>query len=315
MNYGIPYKGSKSKIAQQIINCIPSAENFYDLFCGGGAITHCALLQNRWKNYFMNDIDKGLSQLFVDAVNGKYKNEKRWISREEFFKLKDTDAYVRYIWSFGNNGRDYMFSKEIEETKRLGHNAIVFGDIKPLEKLLNIDLSFLLKIDDLSERRKTFCRVMKKLNESEYLQRNQILERLECLVRPQQLQRLERLQQLQRLDNISNKLINLNQDYRNVEIKSNSVIYCDMPYKDTNGYERKTNKSNFDYDYFYDWCEKQTEPVFISEYTMPDNRFRCIMEIEKTSSYCATNNKKKTVEKLFIPRCQEDVSIKQLSLF
>ena len=82
MNYGISYKGSKSKIAQQILNCIPSAENFYDLFCGGGAITHCALLQNRWKNYIMNDIDKGLSQLFVDAVNGKYKNEKRWISRE-----------------------------------------------------------------------------------------------------------------------------------------------------------------------------------------------------------------------------------------
>ena len=164
MRYGIPYKGRKSKYAEQILSYIPSADNFYDLFCGGGAITHCALLQNRWKNYIMNDIDKGLSQLFVDAVNGKYKNEKRWISREEFFKLKDTDAYVRYIWSFANNGRDYMFSREIEETKRLGHNAIVFGDIKPLEKLLNTDLSFLLKIDDLSERRKTLNRYIKKIS-------------------------------------------------------------------------------------------------------------------------------------------------------
>ena len=298
MNYGIPYKGSKNKIAQQIINCIPSAENFYDLFGGGGAITHCALLQNRWKNYIMNDIDKGLSQLFVDAVNGKYKNEKRWISREEFLKLKDTDAYVRYIWSFGNNGRDYMFSREIEETKRLGHNAIVFGDIKPLEKLLNIDLSFLLKIDDLSERRKTFCRAMKKLNESEYLQRNQILERLECLVRLQELQQLQQLQQ----------------DYRTVNILPNSVIYCDIPYKGTNVYG-KSGKPSFDYEAFYAWCERQTNPVFISEYSMPEDRFKCIMEIEKTSGYSATNNNKKTVEKLFIPRCQEDVSIKQLSLF
>ena len=76
MRYGIPYKGCKSKYAEQILSYIPSADNFYDLFCGGGAITHCALLQNRWKNYIMNDIDKGLSQLFVDAVNGKYKNEK-----------------------------------------------------------------------------------------------------------------------------------------------------------------------------------------------------------------------------------------------
>ena len=307
MQYGIPYKGCKSKYAEQILSYIPSADNFYDLFCGGGAITHCALLQNRWENYIMNDIDKGLSQLFVDAVNGKYKNEKRWISREEFFKLKDTDAYVRYIWSFGNNGRDYMFSREIEETKRLGHNAIVFGDIKPLEKLLNIDLSFLLKIDDLSERRKTFCRAMKKLNESEILQRSQQLEQLECLIRLQELQRLQRLQRLQQLQQ-------LQQDYRTVNILPNSVIYCDIPYKGTNVYG-KSGKPSFDYEAFYDWCGRQTSPVFISEYSMPEDRFECIMEIETISTLCATNNAKKSVERLFIPKSQEDVSIRQLTLF
>ena len=299
MRYGIPYKGCKSKYAEQILSYIPSADNFYDLFCGGGAITHCALLQNRWKNYIMNDIDKGLSQLFVDAVNGKYKNEKRWISREEFFKLKDTDAYVRYIWSFGNNGRDYMFSREIEETKRLGHNAVVFGNIEPLEKLLNIDLSFLLKIDDLSERRKTFCRAMKKLNESEILQRSQPLERLECLARLQELQQLQQLQQ----------------DYRTVNILPNSVIYCDIPYKGTNGYSNTSKKNNFDYEAFYDWCERQTNPVFISEYSMPEDRFECIMEIETISTLSSTNNAKKSVERLFIPKSQEDVSIRQLTLF
>ena len=299
MRYGIPYKGCKSKYAEQILSYIPSADNFYDLFCGGGAITHCALLQNRWKNYIMNDIDEGLSQLFVDAVNGKYKNEKRWISREEFFKLKDTDAYVRYIWSFGNNGRDYMFSREIEETKRLGHNAVVFGDIEPLEKLLNIDLSFLLKIDDLSERRKTFCRAMKKLNESEILQRSQPLEQLECLIRLQELQQLQRLQQ----------------DYRTVNILPNSVIYCDIPYKGTNGYSNTSKKNNFDYEAFYDWCERQTNPVFISEYSMPDDRFSCIMEIETRSKLSSANKAKKSVERLFIPKSQEDVSIRQLTLF
>ena len=286
MRYGIPYKGCKSKYAEQILSYIPSADNFYDLFCGGGAITHCALLQNRWKNYIMNDIDEGLSQLFVDAVNGKYKNEKRWISREEFFKLKDTDAYVRYIWSFGNNGRDYMFSREIEETKRLGHHAVVFGDIEPLEKLLNIDLSFLLKIDDLSERRKTFCRAMKKSNESEIVQRSQPLQQLECLARLQQLQRLQQLEQ----------------DYRTVNILPNSVIYCDIPYKGTDGYSNTSKKNNFDYEAFYDWCERQTNPVFISEYSMPDDRFECIMEIETRSTLSSTNNAKKSVERLFIPR-------------
>ena len=300
MNYGFPYKGSKSKIAQQIINCIPSAENFYDLFGGGGAITHCAILEGRWKNYVLNDISEGVTKLFVDAVSGKYMNENRFISREQFYEQKDKDAFIRYIWSFGNNGRDYMYSKNVEEIKRLGHNAVVFNDIEPLEKYLSMDLSELYKVDNFRDRKRYIMSLYKKAKRAKGLER---------------LQHLGRLERLERLDNISNKLINLNQDYRNVEIKPNSVIYCDIPYKDTNGYEKKTNKSSFDYESFYDWCEKQTEPVFISEYTMPDNRFKCIMEIEKTSSYCATNNNKKTVEKLFIPRCQEDVSIKQLSLF
>ena len=77
----------------------------------------------------------------------------------------------------------------------------------------------------------------------------------------------------------------------------------------------KSGKPSFDYEAFYAWCERQTNPIFISEYSMPEDRFECIMEIETTSTLCATNNNKKTVEKLFIPRCQEDVSIKQLSLF
>ena len=37
MNYGIPYKGSKNKIAESIIAQLPSAKHFYDLFGGGGA--------------------------------------------------------------------------------------------------------------------------------------------------------------------------------------------------------------------------------------------------------------------------------------
>lgn len=301
MRYGIPYKGSKSKYAQQILGHIPSAENFYDLFSGGGAITHCALLEGRWENYIMNDISKGLTQLFLDAVNGKYKNENRFISRDEFYELKDNDAFIRYIWSFSNNGRDYMYGKNIEQIKRLGHNAVIYGDIKPLEEIINADLSFLLKIDDLSQRRKSLYRYIKNIRRERFdLER---LERLECLER------------LQYKHNNSYNLINLNQDYRNVEIKPNSVIYCDIPYKKTNGYARKGDKSDFDYDAFYDWAEKQTEPVFISEYSMPDDRFKCIMEINTRTTMCATNNNKRTVERLYIPRCQEDISIKQLTLF
>ena len=83
-NYGIPYMGSKNTIAHIIIDMLPSADNFYDLFCGGCSITHCAMLSKKWKNIYFNDIDKEMPQLFLDSIRGKYKKEKRWISREDF---------------------------------------------------------------------------------------------------------------------------------------------------------------------------------------------------------------------------------------
>ena len=42
--YGLPYMGSKSKHADWVIEHLPAAENFYDLFAGGCAVTHAALL-------------------------------------------------------------------------------------------------------------------------------------------------------------------------------------------------------------------------------------------------------------------------------
>ena len=48
MRYGMPYKGSKNAIAEKIINALPEAENFYDLFGGGGAIAHCAALSGKY---------------------------------------------------------------------------------------------------------------------------------------------------------------------------------------------------------------------------------------------------------------------------
>ena len=134
MNYGLPYKGSKNSIAKKIIDFLPPSENFYDLFAGGCAITHAALESGKYKNVFVNDIEGGITQLFLDSVNGNYKDEKRWISREDFFKLKESDAYVKYCWSFGNNGKTYLYSKEIEPYKQAFHFA-VFGDYSYFEKM------------------------------------------------------------------------------------------------------------------------------------------------------------------------------------
>ena len=41
--YGVPYLGSKSRIAPWVVERLPSAETFVDLFAGGCAVTHAAL--------------------------------------------------------------------------------------------------------------------------------------------------------------------------------------------------------------------------------------------------------------------------------
>jgi site-specific DNA-adenine methylase len=50
MRYGLPYKGSKNGIAEWIIDNLPSAEWFVDLFCGGGAVTCKHMADNRQIN-------------------------------------------------------------------------------------------------------------------------------------------------------------------------------------------------------------------------------------------------------------------------
>lgn len=87
MRYGLPYQGSKNKIAEWVISNLPNADNFYDLCAGGCAITHAAMLSGKYKNFIINDINPHPTQLFVDAINGKYKDETRWISRDDFFRV------------------------------------------------------------------------------------------------------------------------------------------------------------------------------------------------------------------------------------
>ena len=135
MNYGLPYMGSKNKIAKKIVELLPSGERLVDLMAGGCAITHAALLSGKWKTVHANDINPKIVQLFKDALEGKFEDEKRWISREDFFRLKDTDELVKVCWSFGNDQRTYMYGKPIEPYKRACHYAVVFDDWSEFERL------------------------------------------------------------------------------------------------------------------------------------------------------------------------------------
>ena len=297
--YGVPYKGSKNGIAEWIYSYFPKADNFYDLFAGGCAITHRALEMQEYKHYFCNDIDGDGIKLFLSAINGDYANEIRWISREDFFRLKDSDPYVKYAWSFGNNGRDYLYGKDIEPYKKAWHYAIFFHDYKPAEEL-GLDLKSIEPIANINDRYIATKRITEQ-SYDENISRHQVYER------QQQLEALNRLQSLQSLQS-------LRLDYAQVEILPNSLIYCDIPYKNTNAYGNK-NINSFDYERFYSWCEHQEELVIISEYEMPRNRFICIDEIEK-SVMLNSGASNKAIERLFIPKHQNELwEEKRLTLF
>ncbi len=131
MRFGVPYQGSKNGIVPWVLSNIPAGDTFVDLFAGGCAVTHGALLSKKYEHFICNDIGRA-PQLFKDAIAGKFKNERRWISREKFAELKDRDLYVRWCWSFGNNGDTYLYSREVEPWKRALHFARVFGDCSKL---------------------------------------------------------------------------------------------------------------------------------------------------------------------------------------
>ena len=138
--YGIPYKGSKNSIARKIVSFLPSADVLIDICAGGCAITHAALeicegLAPKWERIIANDICEMPLKLFKGAIYGEYANEKRWIDRETFQKLKDIDPYVRYCWSFGNNGIDYLYAQQVEPWKKALHYARVFGDTSLLRNM------------------------------------------------------------------------------------------------------------------------------------------------------------------------------------
>lgn len=75
--YGLPFKGSKNKLAERIVALLPLATHLYDVFAGGCAITHAALLSDKFKEVHANDITDSV-KLFEDALNGdiaKYEPE------------------------------------------------------------------------------------------------------------------------------------------------------------------------------------------------------------------------------------------------
>ena len=287
MRYGLPYIGSKNAIAEWVVDLLPEADVLCDLFCGGCAITHCALLQNKYKKIIINDINEQLPKFFIECINGLHTVEKHteWVSREKFFAEKEDNILIKLLWSFGNNGYDYLYGRNIEEYKRSLHKCIFEGDAEKLKPY-----GYDIKVDKNKKIYDRYLDVRKQIKEKT---KERSLTSLESLERLQNIERIQSLQSLQSLEGL--KIYS--GDYQEVKIPEGAVIYCDIPYTCS---DRKARYGvNFDYDRFYKWANEQ-ENIFISEYDMPDN-FICIAEKKKTV-LCGNTNGKHANEKIFTNR-------------
>ena len=286
MNYGIPYQGSKNFLARRIVDLLPAGGKFYDLFAGGCAVLHAAMLSGKWRAFHANDTNGMPIRAFKDAIAGKFMDETRWISREEFFRLKDTDAYAAICFSFGNNLVTYAYNKNIERIKHAAHKAVFYLDTEELEAITGEDFGALKNYTDGRTRYLAYKKIIRKSSRRINLERLQSLESLERLQSLQSLERLERLQSLQITTG----------DYADVPIEEDSTVYCDIPYIGTASYK----DADFDHERFYEWADTRQFPVFVSEYKMPD-AFVPIWQRKHTSRLCS--KKAFTVtEKVFVQR-------------
>ena len=238
-NWGMPYMGSKNDIAWDVVHAMPKADVFVDLFCGGCAITHAAMVSNRWKRFVMNDI-KPIAKIFYKAVHGDLKKYERFVPRHEF--MKTDDLLIKMIWSFGNDCNSYLWSTEKEKLKGAAVRMLTEKTLKKRRAAWRDFVRELKTAIGYEELKK------EKFNQLQRLERLQSLERLE---------RLERLESLESLESHQD-------DYKNIHIPDNAVVYCDIPYKGTSDYGNE-----FNHEEFYEWFKSLKVPAFMSEYSAP----------------------------------------------
>src|SRR3990167_9941294 len=138
----IPYLGSKRKSSGKIYSTIknlnPESDTLVDLFCGGFALSSY-FVKKGWK-VIANDKNKYVMAL-IKKTTTEGLDEKivtTFVDRDKFIDVlnnhgKYDDWYVGFvmcIWSFGNNQKGYLFGKDVEPYKKIGHEFVINKDVE-----------------------------------------------------------------------------------------------------------------------------------------------------------------------------------------
>ena len=283
---GLPYQGSKNKVAKKIVEIIK--QNFgtdkvvYDIFGGGGAITAECLINGLDVHY--NDHCEFITAAFQKVIS----SDRDWlktlpVSRGEFFKIRAKqdktldDELKILVNSFGNNRQSYMYAKSFADDKyRLAIEIIAKHDVFSGYK-----------------QTETYQNAARQIDAGQLVQLVQIqqLQRLEQLERLQQLQQFQQLEQLE----ITSK------DYRDFSGVKGAVFYLDPPYENSyvGGY---SDSKQFNHAEFYNWAVEMAREniVLLSSYTVSDDRFVEVFRFETAQSTLSGGKDKSRFEKLFM---------------
>ena len=289
----ITYIGSKKRIVETILAHIPPATNFYDLFGGGGSITYHALNYRNvftgWEKIHYNELKPDIFNLMKwiyfdwdNAVNEIMNIYMSPVSLAEFNQIKSNynptncdvkDTLKLLIYSFNLNMVRYCFNKEDEALK-----------LPIIEKLAKAIKKHGAEYANLRDFRVNWLKSKRAYYKQFYNtghKRNKLTSSV--VIRLQSLERLETIKNI-----LSNEKLQMsNLDYRNVPIKPDSVIYCDIPYyKSTIHYH-----SNFDHAEFFKWAKNNKHPVYFSNYQF-ETDFTCV--VERQSTCLQMGNKQRT---------------------
>lgn len=242
--YGIPYMGSKWRLADWILSYLPDApidapqdgerereRVFVDLFAGGCAMTHAAIKSGRFDKVIANDLSVA-PQVFKKAVEYGADDWKEFLSKEEF-KALDTDTVdglaKALIFGYGYTIQSYGYSDEN-----------VIKEKEAFEKAMN-DLR-----SDTRSISASRIKVLDMLKGSVDLK--------SCTI--------------------------CNESYENININDGDIVYADPPYRGLRGYGKK--QKTIDYKAFDSYLEKIDHPVFVSECTCPDGCTRIASRARKS---------------------------------
>lgn len=282
LKLGLPYMGSKRKLARQIVDKIlqdnPNTKYVYDLFGGGGAISFEFLQRPQIQKVVYNELNTGIVELLKDVLqNGVTEKYYQWIDRDTFNANKNKDdwmgGFCKCVWSFGNGQKSYLFGRKIENIKRIASELIVTRDtskIQELKNLIGLEIPHeIINIPTIRERRLFVYKIIR-----------------ENLNTGFQIQQLERIKQLE-IKNLS---------YEEVEIKTpleETIIYLDPPYPNTATYQKE-----LDYIKLNEYIKNSPYKIYLSSY---ESDLRCVAEFEHRATVGSAIKRKvkKTIEKLF----------------